>query len=193
LSIAILALPGSVQGFAINAWSEKVIGTPVADRPTTQYRVFADRQLPKLGWWAANDKMSELLNHLPKNTVIAASEYGFLASRFPDLTIIDLIGLHDRVIARNGFSAEYVLSRRPDLIWFPHEDYTHIVAQLMDNITFQQEYEFYPGAYNYGIAIRKTSDQYTKIKDVIGKDFLKTYPWYDMANYEAVPIKQSLR
>jgi hypothetical protein len=191
LLVVVTVWPGPIQKLAINLWEESVIGKTIAVKPITQYRVLAARPLPQLGWWQGTERMGDVFSQLPQGTIVAASEYGFLASKFPDRTIIDLVGLHDRVIAHQGFSAEYVISRKPDLIWFPHGDYTQIVASLLDSSSFQHEYEFYPGAYNYGIALRRNSERYLNIKEKIRRDFLRTYPWYNMADYVAVPVTRS--
>lgn len=46
--------------------------------------------------------MTALLERMPKGVVLAASEYGIIGSHFPDMTIIDLVGLHDRSLLRAG-------------------------------------------------------------------------------------------
>ncbi|TFH48527.1 MAG: hypothetical protein E4G89_06130 [Methanothrix sp.] len=186
--IVMAALPGPVRTFSIKMWGEHVIGTPVFVKAKTQYRMAASNPLPQLGWWIGIERMVDVLTCLPQGSIFAASEYGIIASGFPDLVIIDLVGLHDKVIAHRGFSADYVISRKPDLIWFPHGDYTYEVADILDNSSFQKDYEYYPGAYNFGIAIRKDSERYSEIKKVISREFRRIYPWYNLSDYVAVPM-----
>ena len=132
--------------------------------------------------------MCDLLDRMPQGITLAASEYGIIGSRFPGLTIVDLVGLHDSTIAHHGFSAAYVCSRKPDVIWFPHSDYTYAVATILDNHAFQQDYEYYPGAYDYGIALRKTSSSYASMKDAVKREFGRIYPEKHLADYIAEPV-----
>jgi hypothetical protein len=125
---------------------------------------------------------------MPQGVVFAATEYGFLGSEFPDLTIIDLAGLHDRTIAHGGFSAAYVFSREPDLIWFPHWEYTHAVAQMRDNPAFVRDYDYFPEAYRHGIALRKSSDMYAAMKYEAEREFSRVYPGMRMSDYMAEPV-----
>jgi hypothetical protein len=132
--------------------------------------------------------MRDLLKRMPQGVVLAASEHGLLGSEFPDLTIVDLVGLHDRTIAHHGFSAAYVLSREPDLIWFPHSDYTHAKAQILDNPAFIRDYDYFPEAYRYGIALRKNSDIYAAMKYEAEREFSRVYPGLRMSDYMAEPV-----
>jgi len=132
--------------------------------------------------------MTALLERMPKGVVLAASEYGIIGSHFPDMTIIDLVGLHDKIIAQGGFSAKYVFSRKPDIIWFPHSDYTHEVAEILDSDTFALRYAYYPGAYDYGIALRKTSSLFSAMKMEAEEEFLRVYSGLRMSDYIAEPV-----
>lgn len=184
----LLVLSTPLRNMAIVLWEKHMIGTTVAVVPATNYRMPQDRHLPQLGWWNSITAMSELLDCMPQGITLAASEYGFLGSRFPGLTIIDLVGLHDSTIANHGFSAAYVCSRRPDMIWFPTSDYSYIVATILDNPVFQQDYEYYQGAYDYGIALRKTSASYASMKDALKRECVRIYPGRNPVDYIAKPV-----
>jgi hypothetical protein len=101
--------------------------------------------------------MGELAASLPPGAVIAASEVGYLACSAPAATIIDLVGLNDTHIAVHGFSMDYLLSRSPDLIWFPDRDYTGLRAAFFSDARLFSRYVVIADALNYGVAIRRDS------------------------------------
>ena len=185
VAILLPILSSTINHAAVHLWRKYVIGTPVAIHANTQYRKLNNATLPPLGWWGSTIAMDALLERMPQHIVFAASEYGWLGSRFPHLTIVDLAGLHDRTIAHQGFSAAYVLSRKPDLIWLPHTEYTYAVAELLDDPTFQRDYEYYPEAYDYGIALRKNSEFYAAMKAEANREFSRIYPGLNMSDHLA--------
>lgn len=188
LVVLLPLLSVSLKNLATDLWKKQWIGTPVAIQSVTQYRTPKDSRLPSMDGEQSIHAMSDLLKRMPQGVVFAATEYGFLGSEFPDLTIIDLAGLHDRTIAHRGFSAAYVLSREPDLIWFPHWEYTHAVAQMRDNPAFVRDYDYFPEAYRHGIALRKSSDMYAAMKYEAEREFSRVYPGLRMSDYMAEPV-----
>ncbi len=108
-------------------------------------------------WWQNIVAMDQVLSSQPKELVIVASEYGYIGARHPEMTIVDPLGLHDKRIARGGFSADYILERKPDFIWLPHGDYTAILRALVEHPQFIKDFDFYPTLFHYGVAIRKAS------------------------------------
>ncbi|MCC7009035.1 MAG: hypothetical protein IT184_09485 [Acidobacteria bacterium] len=60
----------------------------------------------------------EPLSRLQPPPLVATADVGALAY-FSRLPVLDLIGLNDRVIAREGVTAEYVARRQPDLLVLP--------------------------------------------------------------------------
>jgi hypothetical protein len=103
------------------------------------------------------------------------------------LFIIDIIGLHDPYFAHNGFSVNEFFNREPDLIWFPHYDYTKIMASIIDSRELWEQYDYYPGAFTFGIALRKDSPKYPEIYNAINKVWLKIYEPRRMQDYLAKP------
>jgi hypothetical protein len=198
LLVGLLALlpviSGPLRTVATDLWAKHVIGEPSAVRGVTRYQTRAAGAPPELGWWESIKSMHRLLERMPQGTVVAASEYGFLGSRLPALTIIDLVGLHDRTIAHHGFDVDYVLSREPDVVWFPHADYSAAVAAILDHPGFRRDYEYYPGAYDYGVALRTSADASASIRAVFCEEFQRTYPGLDpvdsMAEALAPPDKE---
>ena len=171
-------------------WQEEIVGYPTAYTANQQYMVQNCDELPNLGWSGGIQAVVDLLRKMPANTVFAASEYGAIGSELPDIKIIDLIGLHDKYIARNGFSAEYLFSRKPDVILFPHWDYSYELASILDSNTFVDLYDYYPGAYNYGIAIRKEFASIPSIRKAMDEQFSQVYPGIELSNCRAIPVSQ---
>ncbi len=134
------------------------------------------------------EEMGTLMSRLPPDVVMAASEYGFIGSEHPDIAIIDLVGLQDRYIAHNGFSADYLFAREPDIIWFPHADYSYTVKEIINSDTFALNYDYYPGAYDYGIAIRRTSALFPAIQKVVREEFARVYRGCEILDYKAKPV-----
>ena len=135
--------------------------------------------LPELGWWETISIMADISSQLPAGTRVSMSEYGLVGASAPQIVIIDPLGLHDPYFAHNGFSSTEFFSREPDLIWFPNSDYTKIVASIQDDPSLWQEYDYYPGAFDYGIAIRKDADD--TIRAVVETAWIEAYPDVDMA------------
>ena len=188
LLILLPAFSNPVKNLSINLWRKHAIDSFSAVQSITQYQVTVNDTLPQLGWWNSIERMSDLLKQMPQETVLAASEYGVLGSRFANMTIVDLVGLHDRTVAHNGFSADYVLSKEPDLIWLPHSDYTYAVSEILDHPTFRKNYEYYPGAYDYGIALLKHSKKHIQIKEVVSREFSRIYSDLNISDYIAKPV-----
>ncbi len=124
---------------------------------------------------------------LPSGTIFAQSEYGYVGAKAPNIHIIDLVGLHDPYFAHNGFSASELINRQPDLIWFPHYHYTKIIASILNSKEFWEQYDYFPGAFDYGIAIRKASPKYQEIYNAINKSWRETYETRSMKDYLATP------
>ncbi len=178
---------GAARSATAYVWERHVIPPPTAVQGVTQYQNAEKAALPKLDRWQSVLALCDLLEHVPSGTVFAASEYGLIGSRFPEMTIIDLVGLHDRMIAHDGFSAAYVVSREPDVIWLPHEDYTRTVTDLLDSPLFQKHYAYYPGAYAYGIALRTSSAKHAAIERALSLEFSRLYPGRELSDYKAEP------
>ncbi len=137
-----------------------------------------DPILPQLPW--QNDLVAfsnDVACKLPYGVKIAAGEDGYLSAQCHNLPIVDMGGLNDNVIARTGFSAEYVLQKKPDLIWMPNSDFYDVWRQkLFLNPAFQTNYDYIADAFNFGIAIRKDSPYYAQILAVLRQAWPKYYP-----------------
>lgn len=143
-----------------------------------------DGKFTKLGWWTSITAMAEISSQLPAGTHIAMSEYGFVGAKSPQIYIIDLIGLNDPVFAHSGFSSEELFRRNPDIIWFPPPAYTKTVALIQDDPTLLAEYDYYPGAFDTGLAVRRGSGHYELIMKIVTTVWSKYYdPDVEMESY----------
>lgn len=182
------ALSKPIIESAENFWEKHVIGDVVAVQPKTKF-VTIKKELPdELLGWDLFIQVTNFFQKLPKNLTITASEHGYIGSQLPHITIIDLMGLHDRFIAHNGFSADYVFKRKPDLIWMATHNYTKINADIIDHPEFFKDYEFYPKAYKFGVALRKSSKHFPEIKKIFAEEFAKIYAQEKISDYLAKPI-----
>ena len=162
--------------------------------PTESPETFTFREYPsprdarQLPIGALFQPFDELLRKLPRPITIAASEYGYVGARHPEIPIIDLVGLHDRRIAQQGFSVDYLLSREPDLIWLPHLDYAHLRQQILNSDAFAAQYEYYPYIYRHGVAIRKDAPFVAEIRTALAESFAQLHPGQQLADYKASEI-----
>jgi hypothetical protein len=147
--------------------------TPAVDRP------------PELGWSQSILGFSEVAGALPPDTRIVLSEYGYIGAKAPHVYILDPLGLHDPYFAHHGFSAQELFRRRPDLIWLPHPYYSRIVNEVLNAAEFRESYDYYPGAFDYGLAIYRDSPRYKSIYGVIDRVWHKYYGDADMSAYLA--------
>jgi hypothetical protein len=149
------------------------------------FRTDAGSGLPLLSYWIPFTEMTAILSKLPDDTVVALSEYGYIGAMSPEKRLIDIVGLHDREFAHNGFSAEALFDRRPDIIWLPPMDYTVLYVDIISHDRFWEEYEFYPETYNLGLAVRSQSPHYNLIMEVLQYHWERSYPGYPMELHRA--------
>ncbi len=155
--------------------------------PHLTYVAKAGHTPSRAGFWHGMNDFVGLVRKMPPNIVLAASEYGFIGAQLPDNDILDLVGLHDRRFARQGFSAGYLFSRQPDLILLPPADYSYTFSQIVDSPEFVQDYEYYPGLYVYGIALRKSSPRFVEMQKALADEFKRILPKRSLTDYLAAP------
>ena len=78
--------------------------------------------------------------------------------------------------SHEGFDVDYVLSNQPDLIWLPHTDYTDQVQELLGSPKFRKEYTVYPGLFDWGVAVRKSSPHLALLNSRLREVGEKYYP-----------------
>jgi hypothetical protein len=182
--LAALATSSFFRGLLIQYYADHFVPRPTTYATNRNYDTSADRPLPRLGWTRSIAAFTEAAVSLPPGTRVALSEYGYIGAKAPHVYILDPIGLHDPYFARHGFSAEAFFRRRPDLIWLPHPDYSRIISEILDAGEFQA-YDYYPGAFDYGLAIRRDSGNYQVIYDVVASVWQQHYGDAEMSHYLA--------
>lgn len=188
LFIVVLVSQPDVKTKVAKVYEQLFVPPRLVYSSSTRYTTLSKQSLPHLGWWTTIEEFSEIATDLPEGTKVALSEYGLVGARAPHIHIIDPLGLHDPFFAHNGFSSSVFFEREPELIWFPHGDYTKILSSILDSREFWEYYEFYPGAFDYGLAIRKDSAHFQIIYDTVKKSWQENYGTLNMSEYLAKPI-----
>ncbi len=140
---------------------------------------------PTLGWWRSINAVAAIAEKAPPDTTIALSEYGLVGAIAPHVQIIDPLGLHNREVAHNGFSVDRFLSQQPDLIWLPHSDYARIVADIVHADAFWRHYDYYPSAFDYGLALRRDSPRFATLYGLVQDAWRLNYGERDMTAHLA--------
>jgi hypothetical protein len=143
-------------------------------------------------WWLRTmTQVDSLLREIPENIVISSSEYGIIGADYPRLTIIDPLGLHNPEIAKNGFSYEALVRKKPSLIWFAHSDYRTIFRRTLSNPAFWNDYDYYPTVFEFGMAIRK--DEHSEyVTNIVDKYHRKYYNNRPISTLKATPHPEVL-
>jgi hypothetical protein len=127
---------------------------------------FAKMTGPQRNWFRP-----EAFAALPDDLVIATSEVGLVGVLAPNKTIHDLAGLNDPSIAHGKLSVARIFEGgSPDVIYFPHPDYREVIQGLLEapQIT---DYDLYPPSSVgtlLGLAIKKSSPYYGKMREIVG-------------------------
>lgn len=144
----------------------------------------ATAPLPQTEWFTSQVTLTDtVIRRLPKGAIVAASELGYLSASSPDVNVVDISGLNDIEIALNGFNAKRLLDKKPDLIWFPPQEYTEMYGRLYTEPELLREYSVIDGAFNYGLAIRKNGPYEKEIQTALTSIWPKIYPGYRLADY----------
>lgn len=107
--------------------------------------------------------MARFVNDCPSDAVWAMSEYGFISAAAPDVRILDLAGLHDPATIDGADVVTRLFENKPDVIWFPTRNYTGMIAAIQTHQVFINQYDYWPGAFEWGIAIRRDSVHHASI------------------------------
>lgn len=160
--------------------------------PPARVVTSAFQPLPELDFWKNIVGFSALLQRLPRDITVAATEHGYAGAASPDIPIIDMSGLNSPEYARGEFSADRLMEARPDLIWLPHPAYTTRVKDILLHPRFQQEYELYAGAFNFGVALARSGHRYEEIRRTFLGITTILYPETDMTRYIVKSISEDI-
>jgi len=123
-----------------------------------------------------------------------------LGALAPETNVLDMAGLNDPQIARNGFSMDYVLAAKPALIWFPHSDYTRIYGIFSSDPRLLGRYVLYAGAFDLGLAVRRDLPPDSPVVLAVKQVWSETYPGVDINRYvvqrviwNAAPASREMR
>jgi hypothetical protein len=174
---------GGLLTIAGARYEARAIHQPLA--PLDGFTVAAARPLPELDSWRSAQEIATLARAAPAGTRFAMSEHGLPGAAAPDVAIIDVLGLHDRDFARRGFQAAALWRRHPDLIWMPHPDHTQMIRDILDSDSFWSDFEFYPDAFSYGVALRRGGPRYLVLADLLRRRWQANYPGFALQDYLA--------
>ena len=149
-SLGTLLLVASMAPEAVRAWRSRVQDVSDAAEQWPGLRAFA---------------------RLPSDLVIATSEVGLPGALNPDKAIIDMVGLNEPSIAREGFDARRFLAQhRPDVVYMFHQDYRSMIEELESDADFQADYDYYPAdtlQARLGVAVRRDSRHFAELTRII--------------------------
>ncbi len=153
--------------------------------PQPIFYVPARQPLPPLAGWKESIEAftQDVVKNLPAGSTVAASEVGMIGAAAPQVNVIDLGGLNDTYIAQQGFSTRYLLGRAPDVIWMPHPDYTYLYGTLASDPALTRDYTVLAGAFNYGIAVRRSSLHYPAVMAALNRSWASLYPGTRLSDY----------
>jgi len=175
-----LALALAARAYEARAQAHKLVPFPGG------FQVRAQAPLPDIDSWQAAQAIAAIAVAAPRGASFATSEHGLPSALAPQVTFIDVLGLHDPYFARYGFSAEDLFRRRPDFIWLPHEDHTQMLHDILTSDAFWSDYVFYPDAFFHGIALRREGANYERLVALVSAQWQGVYPGFTMSDYEAV-------
>lgn len=152
--------------------------------PEPTMPIAAETPLPESVWFDYIERIAQdIASKVPRGTVIAASEVGYLGLMAPQAEIIDLVGLNDTEIGRDGFTTDRLVERKPDLIWLPPQPYTGMRAEILSNRAFHEHYALISGAYGFGLAIRRDSPRKAQLMAIIEDAWPRFYPRIRMEDH----------
>jgi hypothetical protein len=154
--------------------------------PPGGFHVSASEPLPEIDSWQAAQAIAAIAAAAPPGARFAMSEHGLPGALAPRIAIIDVLGLHDPYFARHGFSAPELFSRRPDLLWLPHEDHGQMLRDILGSDELWAHYDFYPDAFFHGLALRKDGPHHDRLAALVAAEWQAIYPGCAMADYLAV-------
>ncbi len=183
--LVVLLLLGQLTG-SIAAWYDARFLRVDPPRTRPAYHTVSGLRLPEPAL-PVLEGMAEIVSTAPPATSVALTEFGLVGARAPEARLIDIVGLHDRQFAHRGFSATALFDRRPDLIWFPHMHYRTMIHDIVTDRRFWREYEYFPRAFLFGLAIRRASPRRDLLLRAIEPVWRRYYPGFSMKDFRAEP------
>ena len=157
--------------------------------PGACYERSAQGRLPPVNYDRVISDLSHLLKSLPSGARVALSEHGRIGAAAPQVSLDDLIALHDPEFAHRGFDPELELARKPDAIWLPHYFFVPLWHGLAADPRLWDEYEVWPDALLYGFAIRRDSPYRAQLRAGFAQIFRELYPGEDLEAWRATRLR----
>ncbi len=150
------------------------------------YHVRAAAPLPEIDSWESARRVAAIARSAPTGASFAMSEHGLPGALAPQVSIIDVLGLHDAVIAFDGFSTAELFRRKPDFIWMPHPDHVAMLRDIIASDELWAHYDFYPDAFYYGVALRTDGQHAGELSTLLSSVWRDAYPGCAQWDYRAV-------
>lgn len=115
-------------------------------------------------------RMVQMVEALGEDCSIAATEDGLLSAYAARTRIVDYSGLHDRAIARDGFSAERMLVElKPDVLAMPPDWYASWTRAMEAHPALARDYVVEPAFHDRGfpIAFRRDSACAARVRHAV--------------------------
>lgn len=185
--LGVLAAQSAIDRLGLAGLAPRAVAVPPLDTR-------AAAPLPERPWFAVVQQIGDgIVSRLPEGAVVAASEVGYIGSVAPQIEIVDLVGLNDTHIGRTGLGMGYLLGFKPDIIWFPHGDYTGLRAKILSDPRLYQRYVVIAGAFNYGFAIRRDSPYRAAIERDVAAAWNRLYGDLAMSDYVVTKTGETAR
>jgi hypothetical protein len=84
---------------------------------------------------------------------------------------------------------DYLFGFEPDIIWFPHSEYTGLRSKILSDRRLFDRYIVIAGAFNYGFAIRRDGPRRVLIEKEVAAAWATLYPDFAMADYIVTGIR----
>jgi hypothetical protein len=75
----------------------------------------------------------------------------------------------------------------------PHADHTEMLRDLLAAPDLLQHYDFYPDAFFFGIALRRSSPRYPALKVLFEKRWRESYPGVEPSAYQIAKLHGNRR
>ena len=160
-------------GARVSAWYEQKLLTEPSLYQDGLYE--PDFLVEPVGWHDSANAVLKMVLLCPMEALWTMTEHGQIGAYAPGVRIIDLAGLHDRTTLTGKSIIDHMLDERPDVIWFPHYHYTGMVHKLRTCPILADEYEYWPTAFDHGLAVRKSSPFHAEIRAVLEHVWTETY------------------
>jgi len=149
------------------------------------YRIGTTAELPDLDSWESARRIAMVAVAAPTGARFAMSEHGLPGAAAPHIAIIDVLGLHDAVFARRGFSSVELFRREPDVIWMPHADHADMLREIFASDELWSHYDVYPDAFFHGLAVRRDGPHAATLAALVSDVWEASYPGTRMEDWRA--------